>query len=260
LFVRAEESLHFFQRKVFFEMTNAYFNWSGGKDSAVALWKILKEKKFHVKYLLTSMNSFHNRISMHGVRRELLEAQATSLDIPFTTIELSEQPSMQEYESAMIQKLNWLKNQEITHGIFGDIFLEDLKNYREEKLGAAGIGCVFPIWKRDTRELMMEFIDTGFRAVAVCVNERFLDRSFCGRSIDKNFCKDLPATVDICGENGEFHTFVYDGPIFRYPINFKKGEMVYKEYLAPQNTDPVSLSANNEEKRYGFYFCDLLIH
>src|SRR6266403_1596453 len=120
-------------------MTRAYFNWSGGKDSAFALWKVLKEKKLRVEYLLTSVNSFHNRISMHGVRRELLEVQAASLNIPLTTIELPEQPSMEEYERAMTQKVNWLKEQKITQSIFGDIFLEDLKKYREEKLATAGI-------------------------------------------------------------------------------------------------------------------------
>src|SRR4030095_3864973 len=158
-------------------MTRAYFNWSGGKDSALALWEIRKQKKVQVEYLLTSINIFHNRVSMHGVRRELAEAQAASLNIPLTTIELPEQPSMQEYEAAMIQKLNWLKNQGITHSIFGDIFLEDLKKYREEKLATAGIECIFPIWKRDTKELMREFIAAGFKAIIVCINEKFLEKS-----------------------------------------------------------------------------------
>src|SRR4030095_7459913 len=114
-------------------MTKAYFNWSGGKDSALALWQVLKERKFSVEYLLTSINSFHDRISMHGVRRKLLEAQASSLNIPLITIELPEEPSMAEYEAAMMNKVNWLKEQGVTHSIFGDIFLEDLKKYRQEK-------------------------------------------------------------------------------------------------------------------------------
>jgi uncharacterized protein (TIGR00290 family) len=240
-------------------MTSAYFNWSGGKDSALALWKTGKEKKFRVEYLLTSMNSFHDRVSMHGVRRELLNEQAASLGIPLITVELPEQPSMNEYETAMLIKLNWMKEQGIMHSIFGDIFLEDLKKYREEKLATAGIECVFPIWKRDTKELMMEFIDAGFKAIIVCVNERFLDKSFCGRSLDKTFCNDLPAAVDICGENGEFHTFVYDGPIFNYPVPFKKGEIVYKEYRAPEGVDYSSHHFSGAtERNYGFYFCDLL--
>jgi len=235
-------------------MTRAYFNWSGGKDSAMALWQVLKEKKYQVEYLLTSMNSFHDRISMHGVRRNLLQAQAASIDISLTTIELPEQPGMNEYENAMLNKVSWLKEQGIRYSIFGDIFLEDLKKYREEKLSAAGIECIFPVWKKDTKDLMAEFINAGFKAIVVCINEKFLDKSFCGRLVDRDFCKDLPAHVDICGENGEFHTFVYDGPVFKYPITFVKGEIVYKEYRAPENTDVISVP----EKNYGFYFCDLL--
>src|SRR4030095_2107305 len=236
-------------------MTRAYFNWSGGKDSALALWEIQKQKKAQVVYLLTSINILDNRVSMHGVRRELAEAQAASLNIPLTTIELPEQPSMQEYESAMIQKITWLKNQGITHSIFGDIFLEDLKKYREHKLNEVDIKAVFPLWKRDTKELMKQFIDSGFRAVIVCVNETLLDKSFCGRDLNEQFCSDLPPGVDTCGENGEFHTFVYDGPIFHRPVNFEKGEIVYKQYKAPKTqNDGLELA----EENHGFYFCDLL--
>jgi uncharacterized protein (TIGR00290 family) len=235
-------------------MTRAYFNWSGGKDSALALWKVLKEKEFKVEYLLTSMNSFHDRVSMHGVRRNLLEAQARSLNISLTTVELPEEPSMAEYETALTDKVNWIKEQGITHSIFGDIFLEDLKTYREQKLASAGIQCVFPIWKTDTNNLIRKFLDEGFKAIVVCINEKFLDESFCGRVIDENFLNDLPSMVDACGENGEFHSFVYDGPIFKYPIPFVKGEIVYKEYKAPENIDDIP----GPGKNYGFYFCDLL--
>lgn len=235
-------------------MTRAYFNWSGGKDSAFALWRVLKGTKFKVEYLLTSMNSFHDRVSMHGVRRKLLEAQAGSLNIPLTTIELPEQPSMAEYETALIDKIKWIKELGITHSIFGDIFLEDLKIYREQKLASVGIQCVFPIWKKDTKNLITEFLDDGFKAVVVCINEKFLDKSFCGRMIDENFLNDLPSTVDPCGENGEFHSFVYDGPLFKYAIPFVKGEIIYKEYKVPENNDVIS----DPEKSYGFYFCDLL--
>jgi len=235
-------------------MTKAYFNWSGGKDSSLALWKILADKKIKVEYLLTSMNRFHNRISMHGVRRELLEAQAASLQFPLTTIDLPEEPDMTEYETAMMKKIDWLKSQGITTGIFGDIFLEDLKNYRQEKLGAAGIKCDFPIWKKDTNELISEFIDAGFKAIVVCVNDQFLNKSFCGRIFDQSFLDDLPDNVDDCGENGEFHTFVFDGPIFNCPVRFTTGEIVYREYKAPENITSKPTPAKN----YGFYFCDLL--
>jgi uncharacterized protein (TIGR00290 family) len=200
------------------------------------------------------MNNFHDRVSMHGVRRTLLEVQASSLNIPLITIEVPEEPTMAEYEAAMMDKVKWLKEQGVTHSIFGDIFLEDLKTYREEELATAGIQCEFPIWRRDTKKLVSEFIEEGFKAIVVCVNEKFLDKSFCGRMIDENFLNDLPSTVDACGENGEFHSFVYSGPVFKYPLPFIKGEIVYKEYKAPKNTDVTSVP----EKSFGFYFCDLL--
>src|SRR5262249_37226958 len=152
---------------------------------------------------------------------------------PLVTLELPEQPSMSEYEIAMMDKVRWLKENGITHGVFGDIFLEDLRKYREEKLESAGINCVFPIWRKNTRQLLDVFIDEGFKAVVVCVNERDLDKSFCGRQLDETFCENLPPTVDPCGENGEFHTFVYDGPIFSKPVAFDKGDIVYRRYRAP---------------------------
>ena len=162
---------------------------------------------------------------------------------------------MHEYENEMMKVLNWLIEKGILKSIFGDIFLEDLRNYREEKLLSAGIKCIFPIWKMDTRDLITEFIRAGFKAIVVCVNEKFLDKSFCGRMIDQDFCKDIPGNVDICGENGEFHTFVFDGPVFSYPISFIKGEIVYKEYKALQKIDEIQEPGKN----YGIYFCDLLL-
>lgn len=226
-------------------------NWSGGKDSALCLYKALQSGDYNITHLLTSVNAAHDRISMHGVRRSLLEAQAASIGIPLTTIELPEQPGMHEYESAMLNKVSELKQAGCTHAIFGDIFLEDLKIYREQKLTALNIQCVFPLWKIDTTDLVNEFIDLGFKSIIVCVNEEYLDKSFCGRVIDKNFLNDLPGNVDPCGENGEFHSFVFDGPIFKNPIPFVKGEIVRKTYAAP--TDRNTVSTN-----YGFYFCDLL--
>ncbi len=236
---------------------NAFFNWSGGKDSALALYKTLHSKKNHVQYLLTNVNAVHDRISMHGVRRSLLEMQAVSIGIQLQTIELTEQPSMIEYEQCMLQKMQQLKSAGCTTAIFGDIFLEDLKLYREQKLKEVNIDCVFPLWKIDTKELVQEFINLGFKAIVVCVNEQFLDKSFCGRLIDKSFINDLPGNVDACGENGEFHSFVFDGPIFKQPINFCKGEIVYKKYEAPKNIDEINQPKNNISQ-FGFYFCDLL--
>jgi uncharacterized protein (TIGR00290 family) len=222
----------------------AYMNWSGGKDSSLTLHRILADPGCRIDSLLTSFNTAYDRVSMHGVRRQLLEAQAASIGLPLQTIELPEQPGMEEYEEAMREKVRSLKERGCTHAVFGDIFLEDLRRYREEKLESMGVTCIFPLWKVPSSVLMQEFLEKGFKAVVVCVNARWLDKSFCGRIIDEAFLKDLPANVDPCGENGEYHSFVFEGPIFKHPIFFEKGEIVCKEYKGPEG--PVN-----------FYFCDL---
>ncbi|HVX26465.1 MAG TPA: diphthine--ammonia ligase [Parafilimonas sp.] len=232
-------------------MDKTFMNWSGGKDSALCFYKALQSNQYNIQCLLTNVNAIHNRISMHGVRRNLLEAQAASIGIALQTIELPEQPSMEEYEEMMMKKLFQLKSAGFNKAIFGDIFLEDLKNYRKQKLKQLDIDCIFPLWKKNTTELIKEFIALDFKAIAVCINENYLDKSFCGRLIDESFINDLPANVDVCGENGEFHSFVFDGPIFKQPLNFSKGEIVYKLYDAPKQN-------NDTSTKYGFYFCDLL--
>ena len=225
-------------------------HWSGGKDSALALHKIQSGNDFDIEVLLTNVNAAHNRISMHGVRRELLEAQAQAIGIPLETIELSEQPEMNEYEGEMRKKVSSLKERGLDHAVFGDIFLEDLRKYREEKLSELSIQALFPLWQIDTQDLIKEFLQLNFKAIVVCVNEAYLDKSFCGRIIDDSFIKDLPAGVDVCGENGEYHSFVFDGPIFMQPINFKEGEIVRRTYPGPK------LDGQNASD-YGFYFCDI---
>lgn len=235
----------------------AYMNWSGGKDSSLCLHYILQDRRYAVDCLLTSVNAAHDRISMHGVRRSLLEQQAEAIGLSLQTIELPEQPGMQEYENAMMEKLAGFKSKGYTQSVFGDIFLEDLKRYREEKLKSVDIECVFPLWKISTKQLMDEFLQLGFKAIIVCVNEKYLDKSFCGRVIDESFVRDLPANVDVCGENGEFHSYVFDGPIFKHPILFKKGEIVYRKYAAPQTSSDACNPMDNPSE-YGFYFCDLL--
>ncbi len=236
----------------------AYMNWSGGKDSSLALMKVMSDDEFQITHLLTSVNKVHNRISMHGVRRELLEKQAEAIGIPLTTIELPEQPSMEEYEQLMSDKVQKLKALDINHTIFGDIFLEDLRTYRENKLISLEIKAHFPLWKIPTTELMQSFIQQGFKAIVVCVNGNYLDKSFCGREIDQSFINDLPPNVDVCGENGEYHSFVYEGPIFKQPILFSKGEIVHRTYKNPSSSTTSTCSTSNKEKEeYGFYFCDL---
>ncbi|MDB5019027.1 MAG: ATP-binding protein [Pedobacter sp.] len=226
-----------------------YFNWSTGKDSALALYYLLQDSNYQVTHLLTAVNKHYDRVSMHGLRRELMLQQINALGISFSTIELPEQPGMIEYETLMKEAVLPLIEQGFTHAAFGDIFLEDLKSYREQQLAAVNLKAVFPIWKRDTKQLLREFISLGFKAILICVNASKLDQSFIGRVIDDKFIDDLPEDVDPCGENGEYHTFCFDGPIFRNPIAYKAGAIVYREYDAPSGIDGNS--------KLGFWFCDL---
>ena len=235
------------------EPLKTYINWSSGKDAALALYYLQKEGKFKVDKLLTSINTHHNRVSMHGLRRSLLEIQANAIGLPLKTIELPEQPSMEDYNRIMNQVVTQLKSEGYTSCGFGDIFLEDLREYRENQLKPHGIHCQFPLWKKDTANLITEFLGLGFRAKVICSKASLLDASFVGRDIDLDFINDLPSGVDPCGENGEFHTFCYDGPIFTKPVRFKLGEKVYREYKAPKEDDQI-----HENSKLGFWFCDLL--
>ncbi|WP_179470980.1 diphthine--ammonia ligase [Chryseobacterium sp. H1D6B] len=230
----------------------AVFNWSSGKDSALALYRILKNDNYEVSSLLTSINEEYQRISMHGVHVRLLEKQASSLGIPLLKMEIPKEPSMEQYHEIMTNTMTALQSKGITHSIFGDIFLEDLCKYREEQLKTVGMNAVFPLWKENTLDLINEFLDLGFKTIVTCVNETYLDKSFAGRMIDKDFIIDLPKNVDPCGENGEFHTFTFDGPLFTQPIQFEIGEIVKKTYPKPKSdSDEI-----NED--YAFWFCDLI--
>lgn len=218
-------------------MQKAIFNWSGGKDSSFALWKVLKENKFSIEYLLTSMSAEHKRISMHGVSEYLLDQQAKSIDLPIRKIYIQEDSSLETYNSVIDKEMKYAKSIGVDNSIFGDIFLEDLREYREKQLKSVGIKGHFPIWKMDTLELVKEFIDSGFKAVIVSANARLLDKSFCGRIIDHDFINSLPVGVDPCGENGEFHSFVFDGPIFSKPIGVEVGETIKKKYNVSEGID-----------------------
>lgn len=239
----------------------AVFNWSSGKDSALALYKILQNPDFKIEYLLTSVNQQYQRISMHGVRVELLEAQAKSIGLPLKIMQIPEMPTMEVYEEVMYQTLTELKQKDISISIFGDIFLEDLRKYREEQLAKTDFKAVFPIWKIPTIDLIQEFISLGFKTIVVCVNERYLDKSFVGRIIDQDFINDLPENIDVCGENGEFHTFTFDGPIFAKPIDFKIGEIVYRKYEKPKTEESSNEACDTNDKTafdFGFWYCDLI--
>ncbi|NBB19991.1 diphthine--ammonia ligase [Runella sp. CRIBMP] len=225
-------------------------NWSGGKDSALALYHSLQNKACDVRYLLTSLNDSFRRISMHGVREELLDQQAQRLGIELLKLRLPETTSMEEYQLRMAQILQPLADAGITKSIFGDIFLEDLRLYRENQLATVGMQGIFPLWKRPSMELLEEFWGLGFKTIVVSVNGNVLDRSFCGRVLDRDFVSELPANIDPCGENGEFHTFVFEAPYFSQPIDFQKGETVEKTYHF-QNTEGEDLTST-------YFFTDLL--
>lgn len=236
-------------------MMKSYFNWSGGKDSSLALYHALKNNELSIQKLLTSVNKTYGRISMHGVREELLDEQAKQLGIPLQKLFLEDQPTMSEYEEVLKTNVEILKQEGFKQSIFGDIFLEDLKAYREQKLQEVGLKAHFPLWKRDTTELLHEFLDLGFKTVLVCTKSEVLDKSFAGRIIDHDFIKDLPKNVDTCGENGEFHTFVFDGPIFKNPIPIEIGETIFRSYEKPKDTDDTCNGSSSSHM--GFWFTDL---
>lgn len=213
--------------------------WSGGKDSALALDELLRIEDYEVVGLLTTLTEGYDRVSMHGVRRVLLEQQARSLGLPLEEVYIPQECSDEQYEARMQETMGRCVHAGISAVAFGDLFLEDIRAYRETNLGRVGMKALFPLWHKDTTELARLFIDRGFEAVVTCVDSNALGPSFLGRNFDDGFLLDLPPQVDPCGENGEFHSFVADGPIFRQRIAVKKGEVVLRENR--------------------FYFCDLVL-
>jgi len=219
------------------EMGKVIFSWSGGKDSALALYELQRTRKYEVSTLLTTITGEYDRISMHGVRSTLLEQQARSLGFPLEKVAISKNASNEEYQARMEITLAKFQGNGISSVVFGDIFLEDIRKYREEQLSKVGMRGLFPLWKRNTTNLSRTFVDLGFKAIVTCIDSRLIDKSFLGRLIDERFLAELPSNVDPNGENGEFHSFVFQGPIFRESISYTTGEIVER--------DP-------------FYFCDLL--
>jgi uncharacterized protein (TIGR00290 family) len=207
-------------------------SWSGGKDSALTLWTLRREHQVEPVALLTTVTDEYARISMHGVRRELLQAQARATGVPVLEVEIPPVCSNEVYEQRMAQALASREVDGAEEIAFGDLFLEDIRAYREERLSQVGKRAVFPVWGRDTATLARTFIDAGFEAVLVCVDPRHLDPSFAGRPFDDRLLRDLPDGVDPCGENGEFHTFVHAGPIFDRPIQVEVGEVSVREGFA----------------------------
>jgi uncharacterized protein (TIGR00290 family) len=212
-------------------------SWSGGKDSALALWTLRRESGRDPRALITTITDGYDRISMHGVRRALLELQAERLGLPLVPVVIPPRCATEIYETRMAQTFTRAPLSSVGEVAFGDLFLEEVRAHREERLAAAGKRGLFPLWGRNTAELARLFVAQGFEAVLVCVDPRRLDGSFAGRRYDHRLLAELPAGVDPCGENGEFHTFVANGPILRAPIRYERGELV---------------------ERDGFVYCDLL--
>ena len=205
------------------------FAWSSGKDSARALHEIRQDDQYDVVSLLTTVTEEYERISMHGIRIALVEQQAASIGLLLEKVYIPKEASNENYETAMRDALLRYKAKGVTGVAFGDLFLDDLKAYREKKLDQVGMTAVFPLWKRDTKELSRSFIEQGFRAIITCVDSQVLDGSFSGRLYDEQLLADLPPHVDPCGEKGEFHSFVFDGPLFSSPVRFEKGEVVVRD-------------------------------
>jgi len=204
----------------------------------MALYELQRTHKYEILALLTTVTEDYDRVSMHGVRSVLLEQQAKSLGISLEKVYITKSASNDEYESKMKEILMKYKSQGVLSVAFGDIFLEDLRKYREKNLSKIGMNGIFPIWKKDTTELAHTFIDLEFKAIITCVDSNALDERFVGKIYDRQFLSELPSSVDPCGENGEFHSFVYDGPIFRKRIAFTVGDIVLRDNR--------------------FYFCDLI--
>ena len=202
------------------------FSWSGGKDSSLALYKLQKEGNYSIESLFTTLSEEYQRVNFHAIPAELLDIQAQAIGLPLDKAFITKSDNIEEYAKKLESSLLKYKNEGINTIAYGDIYLEDLRDFRINCLAQIGMDSIYPIWKTDTAENIKEFVDLGFKAILTCIDTNFLDKSFAGREIDSQFIKDLPVNVDPCGENGEFHTFVYDGPIFKYPINFKKGENV----------------------------------
>jgi uncharacterized protein (TIGR00290 family) len=211
-------------------------SWSGGKDSALALWRLRQTAAFELRAVMTTLTERYDRISMHAIRESILAQQASEIGVPVVGVRIPPNCSNALYQERMSQALDDPCIADVVHFAFGDLFLEDVRTFRESQLAAAGKRGIFPLWGEDTTELARSFIKDGFRAILTCVDPRRLDASFAGRDFDESLLRDLPEGVDPCGENGEFHTLVFEGPIFAGPIPVEVGEVVTRE---------------------GFVFCDV---
>jgi uncharacterized protein (TIGR00290 family) len=207
----------------------AFVSWSSGKDCAFALWEARQAGELDIRGLLTTTNEAVGRVAMHGTRSELMRQQADATGLPVLEVGLPWPCSNEDYASRMIVTCEAMKAEGVTHVVYGDLFLEDIRAYRDEKMAQAGLTAVYPLWKRDTQQLARDMIASGLRTVVVCVDPKKLDPNFAGRWFDEQFLDDLPNGIDPCGENGEFHTFVVDGPMFSAAIKVEVGETVERD-------------------------------
>jgi uncharacterized protein (TIGR00290 family) len=229
------------------KMKNAILNWSGGKDCSFALFKLRAEEPDLNIRLLTTFDEQQRKVSMHGTGEKFIDRQAESLGLDLHKVFLPAMPGNHTYEKIMRESWENLKSEGFEYSVFGDIFLEELRSYREKMSAKMDIKALFPLWLKDTKQLAGEFIDSGFKAVIISASDQFFDKDVLGTGFDRNFLNRLPDEVDACGENGEFHTFVYDGPGFKSPVRFSFGETVIKKFPSP-------VKANEEA---GFWFLDL---
>lgn len=216
---------------------NIILSWSGGKDSSLALYELKNQGDFEI-ILVTTITDRYGRISMHGVRETLLDKQAESLGCRLEKVYITPESTNEEYENKMEDILNKYKRLGVKRVAFGDIFLEDVRKYRENNLRKAGMEAIFPIWKRETDKLADTFISLGFKSIITCVDTKVLNGGFSGKLYNKEFLNTLPENIDPCGENGEFHSFTFDGPVFKEKVNFTIGERVLRDGR--------------------FFFCDLI--
>lgn len=217
------------------EKKKVIVSWSSGKDSAFMLYQLLQNPNYNVVGLLTTVTTGYERVAMHGVRESLLEAQARQMNLPLYKIQIPPNCPNEKYQAIMANTIEKLEEMRVAYMAFGDLFLEDIKQYREKQLENTQLEPLFPLWQRPTQQLAQQYLDGGFKAVVTCVDPKQIPADFVGQEYNQDFINRLPPSADLCGENGEFHTFVYDGPIFVEAISITKGESVLRD---------------------GFWFCD----
>lgn len=231
------------------KMIKAVFNWSGGKDSALALWKSMQCGDYEIVALLTTVNSESRRSTMHGIPLALLQQQADSIGIPLYILDLTPKGNMEDYATAMRKAVEHFQSKGVSHFIFGDIFLHDVRAYRESQLAPYGITVVEPLWNKTSDEMMEEFLSSGIQTVIVTTTVGMLGSEYIGRSIDRALVDSFPDGIDVCGENGEYHTFCYDGPLFTKPVPYELGEPFMQHF-------PIRLE-DGTEQTYSYWFANL---